>query len=251
MQPLNERSVIVTGATGAIGSSIAERLAADGARVWVTDLHVDRCEELVASLPGGADRHVAVALDVTNEGQWQLLAERVSSAPGGVFGLVNNAAIGSAATVVEEVMSAWNDVVAVGQTSVWLGMKHIGAAIARQGAGSIVNIASVLSTGGAFGDSVAYHAAKGAVRTLTKNAAVHWAPDSVRVNSVHPGFIATPFIVERFEGTPQHAAVLARTPMSRLGKPEEVAGVVAFLLSDDSTYVTGAEIYVDGGWTAI
>ena len=163
---------------------------------------------------------------------------------------MNNAALGSLATVEDETEEHWERVVSVDQTGVWLGMKHCGPRIRRSGGGSIVNMCSILGTVGGFGNSVAYHAAKGAVRTMTKNAALHWAADGVRVNSLHPGFIATGPLLERYEGTERHEAMVAKTPMGRLGRPEEIAAVVAFLVSEDSSYMTGSEIYADGGWTA-
>ena len=135
-------------------------------------------------------------------------------------------------------------------TGVWLGMKHLGPLLVDSGGGSIVNVSSILGTVGGFGNSAAYHAAKGAVRTLTKNAALHWATAGVRVNSLHPGFIGTAQLLERFEGTERHEAMLTHTPVGRLGQAEEVAAAFAFLVSDDSTYVTGSELYVDGGYTA-
>ena len=139
---------------------------------------------------------------------------------------------------------------AVDATGVWMGMKHAGPLIERSGGGAIVNVASILGSTGGLGNSVAYHAAKGAVRTMTKNAALHWATRGVRVNSLHPGFIETPQLLERYEGTERHRAMVANTPMGRLGRPAEIAGVVAFLGSDDAGYMTGAEVYADGGWTA-
>ena len=129
-------------------------------------------------------------------------------------------------------------------------MKHGGPLIERSGGGAIVNVCSILGSTGGLGNSIAYHAAKGAVRTMTKNAALHWATRGVRVNSLHPGFIGTQQLHERYEGSERHREMLANTPMGRLGTPEEIAGVVAFLGSDDAGYMTGSEVYADGGWTA-
>ena len=113
----------------------------------------------------------------------------------------------------------------------------------------MINISSIFGTSGGFGTSPAYHAAKGAVRTLTKNVAVHWAEKGVRVNSIHPGFIDTP-ILDQAKGTEIEGAMLAVTPMGRLGRPEEVAAGVAYLASDDASFVTGLELYIDGGFVA-
>jgi len=242
--------VLLTGATGGLGAHIAGRLASDGARVAVTDLDVESCRAVADQLPGGADAHGAFALDVSSESQWCAVVEDVESRLGPVRALVNNAALGSLADVEDETQEHWERVVSVGQTGVWLGMKHCGPRIKRNDGGSIVNVCSILGSVGGLGNSVAYAAAKGAVRTMTKNAALHWATDGVRVNSLHPGFIATGPLLQRYEGTERYAAMVAKTPMGRLGRPEEIAAVVAFLVSEDSSYVTGSEIYADGGWTA-
>jgi len=174
----------------------------------------------------------------------------VTGALGGINVLVNNAGIGYFTTVESETLETWQQVEAVTQRGVWLGMKHTGPAIESAGGGSIVNVCSIFGTVGGFGSSFSYHAAKGAVRVMTKNAALHWAQRGVRVNSVHPGFIATGTLIERTSGTPREEAMVNGTPMRRLGRPEEVAAAIAFLAGDESTYVTGSELYVDGGWTA-
>ncbi|WP_046470190.1 SDR family NAD(P)-dependent oxidoreductase [Allosalinactinospora lopnorensis] len=247
---LVDKAVLVTGSTGGLGAAIARRLAEEGARLVVTDVDESACRDLVAELPGGTERHLCYALDVSSEDAWRTvvaLAEREFS---GLSGLVNNAALGSIATVDQEDLDRWERVIAVGQTGVWLGMKHVGPAIERTGGGSIVNMCSILGTVGGLGNSVAYHAAKGAVRTMSKNAALHWARSEVRVNSLHPGFIGTSQLLERYAGTERHEAMLTHTPMGRLGTAEEIAAVVAFLASDDSSFMTGSEIYADGGWTA-
>jgi NAD(P)-dependent dehydrogenase (short-subunit alcohol dehydrogenase family) len=245
---MKDKVVLLTGATGGLGRATATRLADEGARLVVTDLDEQACNALASDLAGGP--HLAARLDVTDEAEWIEIAGVVLHEYGRLDALVNNAGIGSIATVEDETVEHWNTVMSVDSTGVWLGMKHLGPVIAASGGGSIVNLSSILGTVGGFGNSAAYSAAKGAVRTLTKNAALHWATEGVRVNSVHPGFIGTAELLERFEGTPRHEAMLANTPVGRLGTGEEVAAVVAFLVSDDSTFLTGSEVYVDGGYTA-
>jgi len=132
---------------------------------------------------------------------------------------------------------------------VFLGMKTAAAALAESGHGAVVNISSIFGTSGGFGTSPAYHAAKGAVRTLTKNVALHWADRGIRVNSVHPGFIDTP-ILDAARGTEFEQAMISLTPMGRLGRPDEVAAGVAYHVSDDTSFVTGLELYIDGGYIA-
>lgn len=248
-QRLRDKVVLLTGATGGLGRATAARLAEEGARLVLTDLDEQACKALAGEL-GGPGRHMIARLDVSQEAQWTEVAAAVRREHGRLDGLVNNAGIGSIATVEEETLEQWDAVMSVDSTGVWLGMKHLGPLIATSGGGSIVNLSSVLGTVGGLGNSAAYHAAKGAVRTLTKNAALHWATTGVRVNSLHPGFIGTAELLERYEGSPRHEAMLANTPVGRLGRGDEIAAVVAFLISDDSTFMTGSEVYADGGYTA-
>ncbi|KAA0919321.1 SDR family NAD(P)-dependent oxidoreductase [Dietzia sp. ANT_WB102] len=248
MERFTDRIILITGATGGIGSEICRRLADEGAVIVAADLAGCPVDDLVASLPSGP--HLALSLDVSSEGDWEDAVDRTLEAHGRIDVLGNNAAIGSLKSVEEETPEHWQRVIDVDQTGAWLGMKHAGGAIERTGGGAIVNVCSILGSVGGFGNSFAYHAAKGAVRTMTKNAAIHWAGRGVRVNSLHPGFIETPQLLERYEGSERHRGMVANTPMGRLGTPAEIAGSVAFLASDDAGFMTGAEVYADGGWTA-
>jgi NAD(P)-dependent dehydrogenase (short-subunit alcohol dehydrogenase family) len=157
--------------------------------------------------------------------------------------------LGDLATIEETSREDWQRTIAIDQTGVFLGMKSAAEALAASGHGSVVNISSIFGSSGGFGTSPAYHAAKGAVRTLTKNTALHWVDRGVRVNSVHPGFIDTPILASA-KGTPFEQAMIDVTPMGRLGLPAEVAAGVAYLASDDASFVTGLELYIDGGYMA-
>jgi NAD(P)-dependent dehydrogenase (short-subunit alcohol dehydrogenase family) len=247
MRRLDGRSVLLTGATGGLGTAIAERLVSEGASVALTDLDAAACAALADRLGGDA---LAVELDVADEAGWERALAVATQRWGALHALVNNAGIGSLATVEDESRERWDRVVEIDQLGTWLGMRHAGPLIERSGGGAIVNIGSILGATGGLANSFAYAAAKGAVRSMTMNAALHWATRGVRVNAVVPAFIGTPQLLERYGGTERHAAMLANTPMRRLGRPQDVAAAVAFLASDDSAYTTGSEIFVDGGWSA-
>lgn len=244
MQRFEGKRVLVTGSTGGLGTAICQRLAEEGATLVATDLAGSPLDQV----PG--DPVARLALDVSSESAWLSVVDRVREDLGGLDVLVNNAGIGSLDGVEDENLERWNQVISVDQTGTWLGMKHAGALIEDSGGGSIVNVCSILGSTGGLGNSIAYHGAKGAVRSMTKSAALHWATRGVRVNSLHPGFIGTDQLLERHGGSERHAGMLANTPMGRLGRAGEVAAAAAYLGSDDATYTTGSELYVDGGWFA-
>ena len=157
--------------------------------------------------------------------------------------------MGDLKTIEDTSLEEWHRTIDIDQTGVFLGMKYAAPHLKQSEHASIVNISSIFGTSGGFGTSPAYHAAKGAVRTLTKNAALHWATDGIRVNSIHPGFIETP-ILEPTKGTEYWDTMTAMTPMGHLGRPEDIAAGVAYLASDDAAFVTGLELYIDGGYIA-
>jgi NAD(P)-dependent dehydrogenase (short-subunit alcohol dehydrogenase family) len=249
MNRLEGRVALVTGAASGIGRTTAERLASEGALAVVTDVQDELGEEAASAIASDGRKAAFLHLDVTDENGWRTIVERVVADHGSLDILVNNAGLGDLAPIEETTIAEWERTIAIDQTGVFLGMKTCGDALKASGHGSVINISSIFGTSGGFGTSPAYHAAKGAVRTLTKNIALHWATEGVRVNSVHPGFIRTP-ILDQAKGTEVWDAMTAMTPMGRLGEPEEIAAAVAYLASDDASFVTGLELYVDGGYIA-
>lgn len=243
------RVALVTGAASGIGKAIAERLAAEGAAVLVTDIQDELGEQTVAAIAQTGARVAYQRQDVVSEQDWQAAVDRCVADFGGLDILVNNAGLGDLDPIEETSLESWERTVAIDQTGVFLGMKIAAPHLKASGHGSVINISSIFGISGGFGTSPGYAAAKGAVRTLTKNTALHWATEGVRVNSIHPGFILTP-ILEPTKGTPYWQAMHDLTPMARLGDPEDIAAGAAYLASDDAKFVTGAELAIDGGYLA-
>lgn len=249
MERLEGRVALVTGAASGIGKAIVMRLAAEGAAVLVTDIDDEQGHAVVTSIIEAGGKASFAHLDVTSESDWATAVASVVDEFGGLDILVNNAGMGDLGTIEETSLEDWARTIGIDQTGVFLGMKTAATALADSGHASVINISSIFGTSGGFGTSPAYHAAKGAVRTLTKNTALHWAEQGIRVNSVHPGFIDTP-ILEPTKDTEFEQTMISLTPLGRLGRPEEVAAGVAYLASDDASFVTGLELYIDGGYIA-
>lgn len=242
---LESKVVIVTGAAKGQGLSHARLAAERGARVIAADvdeaLGRSAVDELVAD---GLD--VAFhALDVSSQDHWDRLAGWVESTYGGVDGLVNNAGISVSNNVLDTTMDIWNKILGVNQVGPYLGMHTIAPIMARAGRGAIVNVASTL---GVFASptAFAYQATKGAVRMMTKSAALSLADSGIRVNTVLPGLVDTDFIARHKTSGALDASV-NRIPLRRVGEPHEISQAVLFLLSDEASYITGAELVVDGG----
>jgi NAD(P)-dependent dehydrogenase (short-subunit alcohol dehydrogenase family) len=256
VERLAGRTALISGAASGIGKATAERLAAEGAAVMVSDLNDEGGGVVVAQLAGSGARAAYCHLDVVSEEEWQEAVRRTAEEFGGIDILVNNAGVSGEREPLESAsLGGWDRTIAILQTGVFLGMKSAAPVLLRSGHASIINISSIFGSSGGFGTSPAYHAAKGAVRVLTKTAALHWAQQGIRVNSIHPGFIDTPLLRPASSESPTgsneiYQAILDSTPMGRLGRPEEVAAGVAYLASDDATFVTGSELYIDGGYMA-
>jgi NAD(P)-dependent dehydrogenase (short-subunit alcohol dehydrogenase family) len=245
---LSGKVAIVTGGASGMGRSEATIFAREGARVVVADLLEADGKEVAKSI-GDAARFVK--LDVTSEAEWQATVAFAEREFGKLDILVNNAGISGTYTSELTSTEAWDRVMDINAKGVFLGMKHAQPALKRAGGGAIVNISSISGFTGQLGVHMAYNASKGAVRIMTKTAAVQWARDGIRVNSVHPGFMP-PMKTSVGSANPEwRAKVLATVPMRREGKVEEVANAVLFLASDEASYITGTELVVDGGFLAV
>ncbi|HTZ43288.1 MAG TPA: glucose 1-dehydrogenase [Jatrophihabitans sp.] len=249
MNRLDGRVALVTGGANGIGEAVARRLSAEGAAVLVTDIEDGPGGAVAKQLAEHGGRASYLHLDVTSPAEWAAAVATAVAQYGGLDILVNNAGLGDLSAIEDVSLAEWQRTIDIDQTGVFLGMQAAADALAASGHGSVVNISSIFGTSGGFGTSPAYHAAKGAVRTLTKNVAVHWAERGIRVNSVHPGFIDTRLLAQ-VRGTPFEQQMLAETPMRRLGTPDEIAAGVAYLAGDDASFVTGLELYIDGGYAA-
>lgn len=240
---------IVTGGASGIGEATSRIFVREGANVVIGDIDDTRGESLAAEL-GAAT--VFQHLDVTDESQWEEAVALARNRWGRLDIVVNNAGMSGAKgrPVVEDVvLDDWNDVFAVNSTGVMLGTRAGIAAMREVGGGSIINVSSIFGIVGSRAGA-AYHASKGAARTFSKAAAVQYAKDNIRVNSVHPGFTDTPMTLDIHSDPDIHEFRVGMTPLGRLGKPEDIANGILYLASDESAWVTGIELVIDGGETA-
>lgn len=249
---LDGRVALVSGAASGIGLAIAQRFAAEGARVVATDRSADGLATVLPTLAGGAGRHHSLVMDVTEEAGWIEVAGLIEREFGQLDVLVNNAGYGTFRSIRDTDLATWRAIIAVNLDSVFMATHHLLPLLEKSGRGSIINMSSVRGIV-AGNNASSYSAAKGGVRMLTKCIAVECAElrNGVRANSLHPGHIETPLTAAAYADPATARAFLEHTPLARFGKPEEIAAAALFLASDESAYMTGAELVIDGGMTAI
>jgi NAD(P)-dependent dehydrogenase (short-subunit alcohol dehydrogenase family) len=249
---LENKVVLISGGASGIGAETARLVLREGGKAVLADCDEAKGNALAAELGNSA---AFVALDVTHEAAWQKAVATTVETYGGLHGLLNAAGIGVRNSIEDCSLEDYRRVNDINSMGTFLGCKTAIAAMKRSGGGSIVNISSVLGLRGAS-YAMAYCASKGAVRSLTKNVALHCAQMkyAIRCNSVHPGYIDTPMIAPRLAGTIDNMTgrqwLEELHPLGRLGRAEEVANMILFLLSDESTFSTGSEFVCDGGLTA-
>jgi NAD(P)-dependent dehydrogenase (short-subunit alcohol dehydrogenase family) len=248
---LQGKVALITGSAHGMGETEARMFAREGAKVVVADLLEQEGQQVVAAITAAGGEARFVRLDVTREEDWQEAVSTTVATFGKLDILVNNAGISGTFTPDKMSTEGWDRIMDINARGVFLGIKYAVPAMQKAGGGAIVNISSISGFVGQDYIHMAYNASKGAVRILTKSAAVQYARDGIRVNSVHPG-VMPPMRTSVGSAAPERRAqMLAQVPMGREGRREEVGYAVLFLASDEASYITGTELVVDGGFLAV
>ena len=239
----------VAGELMGFGGAAARMFCQEGARVILGDINTEGGERTAAQIRAAGGDARFVKLDVTQEADWADAVAAAIAAYGRLDILVNNAGTGARYTVEETSEAAWDGQMDVHAKGAFLGTKHAVPELLKAGGGAIVNISSIYGIVGSP-TSTAYHAAKGAVRLLTKSAAIQYAGDNIRVNSIHPGYCHTPLTDGSYQNERHFAWINERIPVGRVGNADDIAYGIVFLASDEASFITGAELVIDGGTTA-
>ncbi len=250
MGRLDGKVALISGGARGMGATEAKLFAREGARVVFGDILDDEGRRVEAEIRELGGESTYSRLDVTREQDWRRAVQIAESKYGKLDILVNNAGIVIRGSIEETSEGDWDRIMAINAKGVFLGTKHALPAMRRAGGGSIVNISSGAGIAPSPDTSAAYSASKGAVRIFTKTTAVQHAKDRIRCNSVHPGPIDTPMLQAATSDPSSQEARLQRIPLGRIGTPEEIAYGVLYLASDESSFVTGSELVIDGGRTA-
>jgi NAD(P)-dependent dehydrogenase (short-subunit alcohol dehydrogenase family) len=249
---MKDKVALISGAASGMGAATARLFGREGAAmVFVADLLDKEGAEVVDGINKAGGRAHYLHLDVTDEAGWKAAVAEIEKIAGGLDVLVNNAGISGSAEQDLYDTDAWNRLMGINSTGVFFGMKYGIAAMKKRGKGSVINLSSVSGIVGQGFIHVGYNASKGAVRLITKSGAAQHGRDNIRVNSVHPGLMPPMRTSGRTADPVTRAKTLKGVPLGRAGEVDEVANAILFLASDESSYITGAELVVDGGWTAV
>ena len=251
MGRLDGKVAFISGGARGMGAEEARLFAREGAKVAIGDIAADDGRSVEAEINQAGGDCLFVQLDVTSETNWQAAIGAAVERFGALHILVNNAGIGGVGGLVEDTtLAEWQRVMDINGKGVFLGTKAAIPEMRRAGGGSVINISSQLGIVATDNTSPQYHASKGAVRILTKSTAIQYAPDGIRANSVHPGPVVTDMTAGRRSDPEGYARMRSRIPLGRFAEPIEIANAVLYLASDESSFVTGSEVVVDGGWVA-
>jgi NAD(P)-dependent dehydrogenase (short-subunit alcohol dehydrogenase family) len=245
---------LVTGGASGLGAESARRLAREGAKVVLTDLAADAGQAVADEIEAAGGTALFLTQDVTDEARWAEVVKTAHDRFGRLDVLVNSAGVAAGLEpILEATYEGWRRIIDINLDGTFLGVRAVAPAMAAAGRGSIINISSILGKVGQPG-AAAYCASKGGVLMLTKAVALELAPLGVRVNSVHPGYIETPMVANAFRQSENENElrdlIVSRHALGRLGVPREIADAIVFLASDEASFMTGAEMVVDGGYTA-
>ena len=247
---LEGKVALISGGARGMGAAEARLFASEGAKVVLGDVLESEGQQVEAEIAEAGGEAVFVHLDVTSEDDWQRAVDTAIERFGGLQILVNNAGIWNGGNVETQTVEGWDQIMDINAKGVFLGTRAAIPAMRESGSGSIVNISSVAGIIGSVG-ATAYNASKGAVRLLTKSTAVQYAAEGIRCNSVHPGPIETQMIREVYPDDEIRNSRVSAIPMGRMGEMDDVAKGVLFLASDEASYMTGSELVIDGGATAM
>lgn len=255
MSRFDGKIALVTGGATGLGFAVCQKLAEQGAFAVIADIDFHKAEDAAMQLQDCGAGALAVALDVSQEDSWKQAMSTIVEKAGAISILVNNAGLGVLASIEDSDFSSWRRVMSVNLDGVFLGTQIGIEAMKSTGGGAIVNMSSIRSIAG-DPDSVAYDASKGGVDGLTRSAALHCAKNNynIRINTVHPAYVMTDMVKNALAGLPNRDELIdqitAAHPLGRMGTASEIADVVAFLCSDEATFMTGSRVMVDGGFTA-
>ena len=244
---LENKVAIISGGSRGMGAFEAALFVQEGAKVIIGDVRDEEGRDLAKHIGSNA---VYMHLDVTSERDWAAVVKEATDRYGKLDILVNNAGVSARGTIEETSVDDWDRVMGINSKGVFLGTRAAIPDMRKSGGGSIINISSQLGLVGMAESSPQYQSSKGAVRIFTKSAAIQYAPEGIRVNSVHPGPIVTPMTEARRSDSAVQRVMVSRIPLGRYGESKDVAYGVLYLASDEASFVTGSELVIDGGWTA-